>query len=115
RVRVDDRALQPERAYAALQLLRGSGRILRCHGGEGGVAVRMLAYGVGDFVVRRASQGSGGGPVEHLHARRRQEEELHVDAACVHVVDAALVQPLDAIDELPCALAAAAEVEAPEA
>ncbi len=53
--------------------------------------------------------------LHHLHARCGEEQQLHVDAAGVHVSDTAFVDALNLFQEHARALGLARAVEAPQA
>src|SRR5262249_3623051 len=114
-MRVDDRALQPELSNSAFQFRRGSAWILGRYSRQAGVAIGASRDGCSQLVVRVARKPNGLIGVENLHARRRQRQDLKVDARGVHVRDAARAEILQAFGNRTRAFTGAVEVVAHEA
>jgi hypothetical protein len=115
RVRVHDRALEPEFAHAALELLGGGRGILWRDGGEPCEARRVGRDRRGELVVGCARECSARRGIEDLHARRSQRQDLQGDTRRIHVFDAPRAQVLKALGDGARALARIAEIVAHEA
>ena len=99
------RNFEPQLLDGALELLRGRRWVLRGDRGQARIARRVLRDGLGELVIRRARETYGQVRVENLHAGRRERQDLHVDAARIHVPEAALSQILEPLRDDARALA----------
>jgi hypothetical protein len=113
-VRVHHRALQAELAHPALHFLDRVAGVVRSDGGEAGIAVRMLADRLAQYLIGLPRERGTGRRVEDLHAGRGEEQQLLRDPARVHVGDAPRAEVLDALGERRGARRRAEE-EAPQA
>ncbi len=113
RVRVDDHGLEAQ-LDPALDLPGGMLRVLwrdRDHAGE---TAGIFAAGFGELVVGQHGHGDGRIPVEDLRARS-DGDDLTIDAALVHVLQAPLAHILQPLDDGDRTGRLAAEIEAPQA
>ena len=113
-MRIDHRALHAELAYRPFQLLAGAAGIVGRDRGKRGIAARMATHRIGELIVAFARERRRRRRIEHLHARCAEEDDLHGDAARVHVAQALIVQILDPAHERGRARLRA-EKESPEA
>ncbi len=114
-VGVDDNPLQAELGHRPLDLLGGGGRVLGRAGGQGGEAGGVGGDLLGDPVVGEGGEADRLVAVHHLHARSGQRQDLHVDAALVHVAQALLAHVGHALADEGGPGAGALQVEAPQA
>jgi hypothetical protein len=89
RMGVDDHPAEAELPGGALNLPRRRRRILGRDGGKARESSRMSFDRSRKGVIRFRGQSYRQRPVEHLHARRREREDMHVDADRIHVSDTA--------------------------
>ncbi len=90
RMGIQHRAVEAEPGHAALDLRDRALHVLRREGGEAGEPVGIFPAGRRQPVVRQRGEFAAFARVQHLHARRRQQQKLAVDPELVHALDPAL-------------------------
>ena len=91
-VAVDDGALHARKLERALELADGALDVLRRQGRERHQACRITGTGIGRVVVRFGGEAACRGGLEHLDARRGEQQELHVDSVRIHSGNARLAE-----------------------
>ncbi len=91
-VRVQDEAVELERADRARHFFRRPLGVLRREGGEPGIARGMAPDRLGEAVVGERRDLTGEVGVEHLHAGRGERQQVHRHAVLVHGREPFLVE-----------------------
>ena len=60
----------------------------------------MTGDDIGETVVGQCRQLAGRVRIEHLHARRREGQQLHVDAVLIHVAQARMLDVEQTLEEI---------------